>query len=449
MPGPRYWPVVLNGVEYTETDFDGTNYVTGLPAALHDMVLHAASLWTATSATAVTIGSGAKSFSTQPGKPWLPGSPMRISSAQNPVTHWMDAVVTSYNADTGALSVFVVGSAGSGSLSSWNINAGGGGYAIEGVLPLSQGGTGSPDAQSALNNLGAASRSIALTAGLGLVGGGDLSSSRVFDFFPGEFSLHASSPTADFFLLADPAGNPRRQKISEVLSLTGQANIAALGLISTPNLQNDFFAIATAAGASGRAPLSALNRLVPAGVIAGWAGVSEPQGWIYCDGRSLLRSAEPALFAAIGTTYGAPSATTFAVPDYRGRVMVGRDNMTAAAGRLGAVIAGGQLGAFAGQEWFSMSVSQLAQHGHPMGGNFNVQGASGGSTSIPRVSASAEFGGGEGFMYTGGIQNNPWPITVGGGGGSVALSGNVGATGSQAPISLMQPSMICNIIIKL
>lgn len=45
-----------------------------------------------------------------------------------------------------------------------------------------------------------------------------------------------------------------------------------------------------------------------------------PQGWQLCDGSALLRSAYPALFTRIGTTYGAGNgSTTFNIPDLRGR----------------------------------------------------------------------------------------------------------------------------------
>jgi microcystin-dependent protein len=45
-----------------------------------------------------------------------------------------------------------------------------------------------------------------------------------------------------------------------------------------------------------------------------------PPGWQLCDGSELLRAAYPALFARIGTTYGAGNGTTtFNVPDLRGR----------------------------------------------------------------------------------------------------------------------------------
>jgi microcystin-dependent protein len=56
-------------------------------------------------------------------------------------------------------------------------------------------------------------------------------------------------------------------------------------------------------------------------------------GWLYCNGLAYSRATYAALFAAIGTTYGAgDGSTTFNVPDCRGRVLASQDNM----GREGA-----------------------------------------------------------------------------------------------------------------
>jgi microcystin-dependent protein len=65
-----------------------------------------------------------------------------------------------------------------------------------------------------------------------------------------------------------------------------------------------------------------------------------PSGWLMCEGQAVSRATFSALFAAIGTAYGAgDGATTFNVPDLRGRVPVGVDGT---AGRLSANDARGQ-----------------------------------------------------------------------------------------------------------
>lgn len=50
-----------------------------------------------------------------------------------------------------------------------------------------------------------------------------------------------------------------------------------------------------------------------------WPTETPPEGWLEEDGSSLVRATYPALFAAIGTMYGAADSTHFNLPDARGR----------------------------------------------------------------------------------------------------------------------------------
>lgn len=61
----------------------------------------------------------------------------------------------------------------------------------------------------------------------------------------------------------------------------------------------------------------------PLGVIRSIATPNANLGWLLCDGRDLDRIEYTALFNLIGTTYGSASASTFKIPDLRGRVPVG------------------------------------------------------------------------------------------------------------------------------
>jgi len=57
----------------------------------------------------------------------------------------------------------------------------------------------------------------------------------------------------------------------------------------------------------------------PPGAIIAFAGTSAPTGWLACQGQAVSRSVYAALFAAIGTTWGAgDGSTTFNLPDLRG-----------------------------------------------------------------------------------------------------------------------------------
>lgn len=65
----------------------------------------------------------------------------------------------------------------------------------------------------------------------------------------------------------------------------------------------------------------------PIGSVTAFAGPTGriPAGWMVCDGRSVDRNAEPALFQAIGTTWGGDGAPNFFIPDLRGMFLRGVD----------------------------------------------------------------------------------------------------------------------------
>lgn len=66
--------------------------------------------------------------------------------------------------------------------------------------------------------------------------------------------------------------------------------------------------------------------LIPPGLISPFAGSSAPAGWLLCNGSAVSRTTYAELFAAIGASYGAgDGATTFNLPDCRGRFLFGLD----------------------------------------------------------------------------------------------------------------------------
>ena len=63
----------------------------------------------------------------------------------------------------------------------------------------------------------------------------------------------------------------------------------------------------------------------PVGAITAYGGAVAPSGWLVCDGSALSRGTYAALFAVIGTTFGAgDGTTTFNLPDLRGRFPLGK-----------------------------------------------------------------------------------------------------------------------------
>lgn len=53
------------------------------------------------------------------------------------------------------------------------------------------------------------------------------------------------------------------------------------------------------------------------------AGEYAPRGWAKCNGQLLSINTNQALYSILGTTYGGNGQTTFALPDLRGRAVVG------------------------------------------------------------------------------------------------------------------------------
>lgn len=101
--------------------------------------------------------------------------------------------------------------------------------------------------------------------------------------------------------------------------------------------------------------------LVPIGALVPFAGATVPANWLLAHGQSLVRADYAALFTALGVTYGSASGTTFNLPDMRGRVAAGRDNMGGTpANRLTSAVSGidgAALGAAGGNQ-------NLHQHSH-------------------------------------------------------------------------------------
>jgi len=165
---------------------------------------------------------------------------------------------------------------------------------------------------------------------------------------------------------------------------------------------------------------NAANTGVPSGVIMPYAGSSEPTGWLLCSGNAVSRTTYSSLYSAIGTTYGSgDGVNTFNLPDLRGRVVAGRDDMggtaalrvTASGSNANSGIAGTTLGANGGTQTHILTTAQLP--------TFNIRSTT--STTNPA------FG-----------DNTPLPV-----------ADDINTTvGENYPHQNMQPTMILNYIIK-
>jgi microcystin-dependent protein len=104
---------------------------------------------------------------------------------------------------------------------------------------------------------------------------------------------------------------------------------------------------------------SLINIVVPPGMVRIFAGPNIPPGWLACDGSAYSQSQYPALYAAIGTYWGAGTGgQQFNVPDLRGRSPLGYVN---------SAIVGVTARAFAslgGEENHVLAPAELASHVH-------------------------------------------------------------------------------------
>jgi microcystin-dependent protein len=64
--------------------------------------------------------------------------------------------------------------------------------------------------------------------------------------------------------------------------------------------------------------------IFPAGIILPYGGDAAPSGSFLCNGASYSRTLEARLYNAIGTRYGSLDVNSFLVPDFQGRVPVGK-----------------------------------------------------------------------------------------------------------------------------
>lgn len=181
----------------------------------------------------------------------------------------------------------------------------------------------------------------------------------------------------------------------------------------------------------------------PVGSILDFAGATAPASWFLCAGQAVSRADYPALFAVIGTTYGVGNgSTTFNIPDLRGRVTAGKDDMGGAdAARLNAALGASArtLGGAGGASTITLTMGQMPAHQHT--------GATSGDGLHQHTYQLRGGAGGVGGVDAGGSSAlNPNALTGADGFHSHTLTTNV--MGGNEAHPNVQPTIIFNKIIK-
>ncbi len=160
-----------------------------------------------------------------------------------------------------------------------------------------------------------------------------------------------------------------------------------------------------------------------------------PRGWANCNGQLLSIAQNTALFSILGTTYGGNGVTTFALPDLRGRAVVGWGN--------GLSIYA--LGETRGAENVYISSNQLPSHTHSSSG-FTLNAVSNpGTTMAP---AGNYLAASRSLTTAGYIDSIVAPATLTAM-ASGAITGSIGIAGSGLPVSMVQPILVINYSIAL
>lgn len=175
-------------------------------------------------------------------------------------------------------------------------------------------------------------------------------------------------------------------------------------------------------------------RSVPAGSVFMTARTTAPTGYLLCDGSAISRVTYATLFTAISTTFGVgDGATTFNIPDTRGRSPLGAGTGSGLTART--------LAANVGTETHTLVTGELPVHTHTP--------TDSGHTHAQRVYTSTAGGSSPGIE----IDLTPFQAGVTNLGNSLTTASSttgitIGNAGSGTAHANMHPCVVFNYMIK-
>ena len=158
-----------------------------------------------------------------------------------------------------------------------------------------------------------------------------------------------------------------------------------------------------------------------------------PVHWTVCEGQLQNISLNPALFALLGTTFGGNGTSNFAMPDLRGRSIVGIGD--------GPGLSGVFRGEKGGYQTTTLLPANLPAHSHTVESHLQV-GAEGMGSGATGTAAGNYLGNSTDQMYR---------TTPGSQGQNLnGLSVSISSTGNNVPIDIRDPflGMYVNICIN-
>lgn len=237
---------------------------------------------------------------------------------------------------------------------------------------------------------------------------------------------------------AGPAGEAGAQGPQGPQGPAGPADFADLDDVEISNLADGDIVVFNSSSEKWENTAADFSS-VPVGTVVPFAGLNAPAKWLLCAGQQLNKSAYSQLSDVLLSTYnqfGDNDPNKFRLPDLRGRVIAGRDNMNgSAANRLTSSgsgspgINGTVLGQAGGADRIALTDSnQLPSHSHTVPSHTHTY-------QFPNTVVNVAPGG-QG-VWTG---NGSFTTSSSGG-------GNTGSVGASQAHPNCQPTMVLNYII--